>query len=699
MATAAKMTDVEMPMIEEQVDTGLQQLLDAYRPSYVPGGDKKDNLADRFTLYPSRSLPEFDHAYAKGFEAKDDFSPTRIVYGMVCDNNIPPRLQAAGELTGFVNPHGTTLLGYGTMNCSHLGEARPVLFFERPRGQKLSELTKQGTRLHEHKVIDFVLQPAMKALTAMREKRVSHGHIHPGNFYMSDASQLGECLSAPCGTLSHYLYEPLERLMATPLGRGEASEKGDVYSLGILAYELMYGLDKIKAIPRETFIERAINLGSYHVFASNREFSDMFQDFFRGILNENPAERWGLEQVQQWLGGKRFNMIAPSAPKEASRPIDFVGESFFSRRLLANALHTHWRESLKEIKNLRIDRWVEMSLHRPELAEKLDRSLRIAGHGSTDAQLNDMLTRVVTILDPTGPLRSRELALRPDGIGPTLAEVVHHNSSAELVQLQSFIENDFGNFWTEQADSNKTPEMSTTIWRLQRTRPYMKSKALGFGLERTLYELNPGLCCQSPLVKPYHVMSSLDMLKTLDAMASRFGSETSLVDRHIAAFMACRMDMGKEIRIHDLASIPALADNQELLMLKLLAKAQQKHSRLQLVGLCTWAAMRIEKLIDQIHNRIIRKRLKLQLKKYAQTGNLFEVMSAIINTDVSFHDQDGFAKAIALHQINQDRIDRLKNEEILEFKAKKAGGKMAMIISWTILSIVSYVTITNMAGI
>lgn len=698
MATAAKITDVEIPMIEEQVDTGLQQVLDSYRPTYTPGGEKKDSLADRFTLYPTRSLPDFDHAYAKGYEARDDFNPTRSVYAMVCDNNMGTRLPAAIELATLVNPHLTTMLGYGTVNCSHLGESRTVFFYERPRGQRLSELTKQGARLHEHKVVDFVLQPAMKALVAMNEKRISHGHIHPGNFFLSDTSQLGECLSAPCSTLSHYLYEPLERLMADPLGRGEATEKSDVYSLAILAYDLMYGLDKIKAFPKDVFIDRAINFGTYHVFANNREFSDMFQDFFRGILNENPAERWGLEQLQQWLGGKRFNMIAPSAPKEASRPIDFVTQQFFSRRMLANALHTHWRESLKEIRNLRIDRWVEMSLHRPELAEKLDRSMRIAGHGSTDAQMSEMLTRVITILDPTGPLRSHELSLRPDGVGPILANVMHHNGQ-ELGQIYSFIENDFGNFWSEQADSNKTTDISNTVWRLQRARPYLKSKALGFGLERTLYELNLSLCCQSPLVKQYHVMTSMEMLKTLDALASKLGPETNLVDRHIAAFIACKIDMGKEIRNNDLSTVPILADNQELLMLKLLAKAQQKHTRLQLVGLCTWSAMRIEKLIDQIHNRIIRKRLKLQLKKYAQTGNLYEVLTAIINTDVTFHDQDGFAKAIALHQINQDRIDRLRNEDILDYRAKKAGGKMAMVISYTALVITSYITLSDMFGI
>jgi len=351
----------------------------------------------------------------------------------------------------------------------------------------------------------------------------------------------------------------------------------------------------------------------------------------------------GLEQLGQWINGKRFNMIAPTAPKEAARPLEFMGESFFSRRMLAHTFNTHWRQAIKDIKMLRIDRWCEMSLHRPELGEKLDRTMRFSGNASTDAQQNEMLTRVISILDPTGPLCSQDLALRPDAIGPMLAEAMHHESP-ETSQLISFVENDFGVFWSEQSEVNKTPEMSATVWRLQRARAYLKNKAIGFGIERVLYELNPSLCCQSPLLKPYHITTAVDALKTLDALAPTLGGDVSLVDTHIAAFIASKIDMGKEIRISDLSSIPVLAENQELMMMKLIAKAQQKQQRLQLVGLCTWAAMRVEKMIDQIHNRIIRKKLKLMLKKLAQTGNLYEVMTAIVNADVTFRDQDGSPK-------------------------------------------------------
>lgn len=698
MAQAATMNLADIPLIEEHVDTGLQPLLDGYRAPYTAGGERKDDLLERFTLYPSRPLPDLDNSFAKAYEAQDAFNKLRSVYGLVCNPSMPVRLHALTELAGFVNPHISTVFGSGVVACSHLGESRFVIFLERPTGGKLSELVKKQTRLHEHKVLDFVLQPAIKALVAMREKKISHGHIHPHNFYVSDASQLGECFSAPCSTQAHYLYEPLERLMADPLGRGEANEKTDVYALGILAFELMYGLEKQKAIPREAFIERALNLGTYHIFANNREFSDMFQDFFRGILNENPAERWGMDQLLQWINGKRFNMIAPSAPKDAARPITFMAQDFLSRRMLAHAFHSNWREALKELRNLKIDRWCEMSLHRAEMSEKIDRALRIGGNAPTDAQQSEMLTRVISILDPAGPLRSQALALRPDAIGTVLADVMPHQGP-ELTQLLSFIENNYAGFWTELADYNKTQEISAVAWRLQKVLPFLKNTALGFGLERVLYDLNPSLCCQSPLIKQYHVITLLDLLRTLDAIAPTLGAETNLVDRHIAAFIASKLDMGKAIRIHDLASVAALADNQELIMIKLLSKAHQKHPKLQLVGLCTWTAMRVERLIDAIHNRIIRKRLKLQLKKLAQTGYISEVLTAIINVDVAFRDYDGYTKAIALHQINHNRMELLENPEILDYKSKRAGGKLAMIISYTILVITSYITLTDMFGI
>ena len=516
---------------------------------------------------------------------------------------------------------------------------------------------------------------------------------------MTDSAVLGEGVSMPAGSQSHYLYKPVERMICDPLCYGEASDKTDIYALTILAFELMFGMEKIKAIPKEDFINIALKMGTYHAFTHNRDFSDSLQDLFRGVFNDNVADRWGLAEFTQWIGGKRFNVIAPNPPKEAIRPLVFNGENFFSRRLLANALHRHWRDALKDVQNLKIDRWCETSLHRPELAENMDRTLRSGNdRNATDWQLNEMMSKIISLLDPLGPIRTLTLAIWPDAIGLNLADMMRQKG-ADLSTLLGLIEGNITSFWLDQDDGHKTPDMSVVMWKLQRARTYLRNKAFGFGLERVLYELNTSMPCQSPLLIPYHVMTVVDALKTLDALAGSLAPDTPFTDRHLAAFIAAKIDMGKEMKLNDVSNVAALASNQELVMLRILAKAQQKHPKLVLVGLSTWAAMRIEKMIDEIHNRLIRKRLKLQLKQLASSGHLNDVLGAIMNRDMISRDIGGFSEALAMHSLGQEKIMRLKNEDVIGYKARDMGGRIASNICYSIMVIVGYIKLSELLGL
>ncbi len=700
MAQTARMEADDIPLIEEQVDTGLDELLRAYRPNFTPGGEKKDELAKRFRLFPNKPIPEMNHAYAKAFAAEDNFNTQRAVYAMVLETSIPYRHRALTELVGFNHPSMVSLLGAGTVNCSHLNESRMVMFFERPSGKSLAEILKATPRLHEHRITDFVLTPAAKALIALRDgEKISHGNICPASLFLGETPMLGECSSLPCGMLGSHFYQPMEMLLADPLGRGEANEKMDVYALGVTALEAIYGIDHLKNVSRENLIRMYLERGSFQTLTYARNFSDTYEDLFRGTLHDDPIERWDLNQLNQWLGGKRFNMIAPTSSKDAQHPIAFAGDDYLSVRVIANAFHRQWRTALKDIRGLKLDRWIAGKLRNQEMATSIDRLLRMTSENAPEAQANDMLTRIISVLDPIGPIRGQSFSLRPDGIGAVLADLMQHQSTAELAQLAALIEADTSAFWEELAEeSNKSNEQTQLIGRLQHVRLFMKMEYCGFGIERVLYDLNPSLPCQSSLVRKYHVTDLPDLLKTLDALAVNFAADTAFTDSHIAAFVTSKINLNKEIRLHDLVTLPALSKNKELIVLTLLATAQKKHPS-QLVGLCAWAAMRIEKMLDQIHNREVRKDIKLNLKRLASTGSLDMVLRALVNRNLAIRDYEGFAHAIALHQINTNKIERFRNPRLTDYYARDMGGKFSVMIGYFVLMITSYITLTKVLGI
>ncbi|MEJ0009644.1 MAG: hypothetical protein WDN72_03405 [Alphaproteobacteria bacterium] len=236
--------------------------------------------------------------------------------------------------------------------------------------------------------------------------------------------------------------------------------------------------------------------------------SDSFTDFFRGVLNDNPGERWGLEQLAQWLSGKRFNMIAPAAPKETTRPIAFAGENYFGGRLLANAFHRQWDDAVKDVKSMRLDRWCEMSLHRPEMSERVERALRIAGEASTEKHVSDMMTRIIAIFDPVGPIRTRSLALRPDGIGPLLAWLVREDLQGEMNELVTVIDTDVANYWADLSEFAKSaPENSQTLWRPAARAPVPQAQDVRLRLRARALRPQPVAApasrrCSSPTTSP-----------------------------------------------------------------------------------------------------------------------------------------------------------------------------------------------------
>ena len=683
---------------KDDVDSGLTEFLGNYRPRNVTHPPVVDELHDRFKILVQQPLPELGHELAKAYTAIDNLNDTRQIYALVLDGGLPYRLKLAEIFSGFNHPHIQAVLGSGTVQLSSTNKEHQVVILDRPIGNRLSSIRASGQRMHEHQVIDKLLAPLSRALVQYREKGMVHGSLNLDTVMMGEETFVLESCSSPCGYFQHYLYEPLERLMADQLGRGIVDERCDVYAVAVIAFEMIYGLDHLRKFNRDDYIEQALEIGTYHLFSQNLDLSDNMADFFRGAMSDNLDERWDIDHFLHWLSGKRYNMIVPPTPRDATRSLQFMGKDFYSRRSLAHAFHRNWRTTMKELRDLRLDRWFEMSMHRPDLADRVDRVMRLGGSGSSEKTNIDMLTRLISLLDPIGPIRTPNLSIRPEGIGIMLANLFRQGLPSETQELVDLVEADVPNYWGYLTESAKSQELSQTLWKVQRVRPYLKIRGPGFGIERLLYEFNPNLACQSDLLKPFSVLSIQDVLRALDTLAPSMAATTSLLDRHIAAFLACKLDIGKEIKLQDVAPIPSLANNVELVAIRILGRAQQKIDKERFVGLATWVAIRVDNLLDNIHNRTLRKRLKGKLKSAAGSGDINEVLSILVNRDVVHADSDGFQKALAQHQLNHQAIQELRDPRRIQRLSLLLGSRLSSIVGYIILIASFYYIAAHISG-
>lgn len=681
----------DIALIEQQVNPALNELLEHYEPVSKLENIPYDTLNDRFTIKVKEALPDLNAACAHAYAAKDLTSDTPTM-ALVSETHIPYRQQAIDALRGNMHPHLINLRDAGPVKLSHTDELRQVLFVDQPQGQRLSDMIGKGKRFQERKVIDQLLAPLIEALGFLYEKGISHGRINPREVFIKEKLVLNECVSEPTGFGQDPLFEPVERLLAEPEARGAATDKTDAYALGMLAFEAMFGLEEFRRMPVESLIRTLMEKGAYHAYAVNQEFSETIADFFRGTLTENKQERWGIDQLRSWIGGKRFNLIMPSLPKESTRPYEFNERDYFSRRALANGIYQAWPNAAKQIRQGKLDRWLEMSVHDSESAEVVDRIIRSFGgeFGTGEKINNEMLSRIIVVLDPTGPIRLQSVSVNVDGIGVAMSHYFQQRDNHRVKQLLEIIDADLPTYWSEQCEMEKTTATSNMLWTLQRIRSHIKIQGHGFGLERLVYDLNPSLPCQNPMVLPYHATDIGEALTILDNIAKTNAAEHSLADRHLSAFFASKIELGKEIKFHQLAKVPKLREHPELICLRIISMAQDKNGRRKLVGLATWAAMRVDRLLSKVHSRKLRRKIRENLLLAAKSGMVSRVLAVLVENDLTKDDHLGFSRANAIYLKNEAKIKALRNNQSIEKNSQELGGRMAVFLAYLILGVVVY---------
>lgn len=236
------------------------------------------------------------------------------------------------------------------------------------------------------------------------------------------------------------------------------------------------------------------------------------------------------------------------------------------------------------------------------------------------------MARVCTALDPLAPVRYNDMAVAIDGFGTALVAAFCGRGSVQAIaQALSFR---LPQFWLS-AQAALRPEHAVILKSVERLRLYLDDRRPGFGVERLLYELNPGLHCLSPAVEPDYIVDPREFLDALERAAKAGKLSDAVIDRHAAAFIAARFrgagtDWHDELGSHD-------PQRRTLGTLQVLARLQEASGSVAMPALGERLARLLPPLVDRYHNRPFRARLKEKLAKAAPKGNFAELLLLLDN--------------------------------------------------------------------
>lgn len=640
-------------------------------------------LRERYTIRSNQPLPDMSTPNAEAFVAEDKRDPKRQLFALICRPDLPVRVNVMRAIKGMQCGGQMQLVEWGPMTWPPAGRQCMTVVYERPQGKRLmANLRSECRRIDEYVITPKVVEPLVTAIRELTGRGITHRAIRTTNlFFMDEAGDriaLGDCVTAPPAFDQPLVFETIESGMANNVARGSGTFSDDLYSLGVTLVFLLLGRNPVAHMDEETILKMKIQQGSYNTLVGEERLPLAFIELLRGLLCDDPDQRWDAEALDLWLSGRRLSPLQSRHEKRAARGFPFNGKEYFNGRELAAAMARNWDAAIPPVLEGKLELWLRRAVEDKERAQAVSDMVRVVlnGGGERRSVTDQMLCKVLMLLDPTAPIRYKGFNAMPDGVGTALAAVMAQKSDSRLVA--EVIVREVPRLWFE-ARKFYSPDNSLMEGNFRELKGYLTQTGLGFGLERCLYEMNDALPCQSPLIGEEYITELKELLPALNAAAGkRSDSKQWPVDRHVAAFMGARArsDIDRNLaQLNDPEQSKAF-----MALLNLFAVFQYRLGPEQLPALAAWVGALAAPAVAAFHSRDKRKELEKELGKLVRRGSVVEIYNLLESPGERDKDENDFAWAQAQWQAADDEIKRvLNNEEDREKEAIRIGKQTAAV--------------------
>ena len=650
-------------------------------------------LGNRLQINYNDPLPEWNSPSAKAYRVLDQRDPEWPLFALICTPGIPSRTNTMTALKGDRLKGLLPLIAWGEVDCPPLNQRAVAAIFEIPRGGRLTDnIDTIPLTISEYDMTNKFIEPMASGLQELATGGLRHRAIRPTNIFFTDEDKqdivLGDCVTSPPGFDQPVIFEPIERAMASPGGRGRGEFNDDLYALGVTLIFMFLGRNPLAGKSDEEILKKKMEMGSYNALCSEERLPLSFIEPLRGMLYDDPNERWGFDELESWLNGRKQSPLQNRPPIAAPEALSFDNIEHHIPRTLAQAFTKNVPDAAKLIRSGKLETWLKTIREHGTMAEHIADLIPAAPKADDEeipkkaapaVIINDdiLVAKAIIHMDPSGPIRYKGFSALPDGIGPALATEILRKDSLQIPG--EIISSDLPKLWFE-SQLNYDPENSALGKTFEQLQGFLKVADIGYGIERCLYELNPTLPCQSPIVVSYYVLDIRQLLPTLDNIANISDPKTKPMDRHIAAFITARFSTDMTPHLKALASPEK--ETSLIGMLSLLALLQWKLKVEPLYGLSSWIGGLLGPAIGTYHSRTTRKKIEQDIPKLVRKGSLPELFELIDNADQRKRDEVSFTEAQAHFSVIDKEIDRLEGKtDAGRANMQRTGEKVASNIS------------------
>lgn len=649
-------------------------------------------IKDQYLIDAATPLHELDTPSAKAYSVSDRRNQDRKLFALICTPALPTRIGVIHRLRNDKIDGIMLLLEWDTLFWPPMNQETIILIYERPLGGSVSAAIAAGDfKVNEYEIQNSFIEPLYAGLKGMAARDIQHREVRVDNLFFMDKERtqvvLGDCVSCPPGFDQPAVYEPIELGMASPGGRVNGSFADDLYALGITLIILLVGEKNIEGIDDAEMIASKIEHSSFMTVCGRARISAVALEPLRGLTYDDVDERWGDEEMELWIAGKRQTpMQRKPSPKSAS-PFVFMETDHYNQRILALAFSQNIEEAAKAIKGDALELWARRSLQNGNLADQIKTVIDINKEHKTTYRGSDafLVARVCILLDPLAPIRYKDFSSMPQSFGTAMAvELLNKDNMQTPAEVIKY--GIAASWFHVETSAHRDVEAVNCDVDFSKMKGYLQSKEPGSGIERCLYEFAPTLPCLSPLIAEEFVIHIDDLLPALNNVADKVDKKLKPLDRHIAAFITARF---KENIDPHLAALAEPKESSFLIgMLSLFAYMQWKLQNEDLHALCSWVGSLLGPAINTYYSHSKRREIESEMPRVIRTGRLPELFELIDNAENRREDAESYAIARIEYSKAEDEIQEIETGDMSNPEtAAAAGGKTAAMTS-VIISIV-----------